>query len=243
MSKRNGCLKVLVISAHSDDFECGVSGLISKMVKDGHKIVSLITALPDNNQESMVREKESWDAHAILRIKPTFLYEAKHKQVTLEIREFFGVVIKKIKPNVVVCHWPVDIHPDHRASAAISIEPFLQKGTNTELFCFEVASRPGQPQSLGFFPNYYVDVNEVFDLKKQMISCHRSQDLNGMWQAHLEMMERRGLESRRKYAEAYIRLTRFGDIMPELRKYFEPSNYKLPKSNGVAVTPKALGIN
>lgn len=243
-------MKVVVVSAHLDDFEVGFGGLATLLVSAGHEVVSVNTTPGKANVShegrfiTDVRIDESRKSHSILGLKPMILsYFEQMLSVNPETRKVFQELILGLKPDCLFTHWGMDTNPDHRATAMLAIEPCLGKGVNTELFCYEVASGRGRPQSLGFFPTHYVNIAEVLEVKRKMVMCHTSQNPEAIWNEQLaETHVVRGTERKCEYAEAYMRLTRYGPLHPELAKFLIPTRFHLPRGTSVAVIPELIGL-
>jgi LmbE family N-acetylglucosaminyl deacetylase len=76
------------------------------------------------------------------------------------------------------------------------------------LYFFEVNSGS---QTEGFLPNTYVDISAVVERKKSALFAHVSQDGQGIWREHHEIMARwRGREVGVAAAEAFVHLSREG---------------------------------
>jgi LmbE family N-acetylglucosaminyl deacetylase len=74
------------------------------------------------------------------------------------------------------------------------------------LYFFEVNSGS---QSQGFVPNTYVDISGVVEKKKSALFAHVSQDGQGIWRQHHEIIANwRGREAGVFAAEAFVHLNR-----------------------------------
>ena len=232
-------LNILIVSAHPDDLETGMGGTAQLLARAGHHIVSVVTHLPKDEVLAEKRRQESLAAHTVLGLQPPrfFGQEESNPLFNNDAREAFARLASEIRPDVVFTHWPVDVNPDHKATAAFSMDPFLQRGVNTELFCYEVFSELGRPQSLGFYPTHYTDISQrtVFDIKRMSVEFHKSQGIKKLWEGNLGMQKVRGKEIDLPQAEAFVRLTRYGSLNEELQKILLPTLYKLPNGMGVHV--------
>jgi N-acetylglucosamine malate deacetylase 1 len=75
-----------------------------------------------------------------------------------------------------------------------------------QLYFFEVHTGN---QSLGFTPNTYVDITPVREKKKAALFAHKSQDGEGIWKKHHEVIaDFRGREAGVGAAEAFFHLGR-----------------------------------
>jgi len=106
---------------------------------------------------------------------------------------------------VLFAHWPVDTHMDHQVVSLLTIRAWMELRTPA-LYFFEVNSGS---QTEGFCPNTYVDISSVVEQKKRALFAHVSQDGQGIWREHHEIMARwRGREAGVVAAEGYVHLDR-----------------------------------
>jgi len=76
----------------------------------------------------------------------------------------------------------------------------------SQLYFFEVDSGS---QTQGFAANTYVDITSVLEKKKAALFAHVSQDGQGIWRQHHEMIAAwRGREAGVGAAEAFVHLNR-----------------------------------
>src|SRR5262245_27439060 len=110
------------------------------------------------------------------------------------------------EPNVVFTHWPLDTHPDHQAASLLTVRAYVATGRRFPIYFFEVNSGS---QTLGFQPTAYVDITATRERKKAALLSHRSQDGEGIYRKHHEVMESlRGRELGVAAAEAFVALAR-----------------------------------
>jgi len=109
-------------------------------------------------------------------------------------------------PDVIFAHWPVDTHMDHQVASMLTIRSWMVLRTSPALYFFEVNSGS---QTEGFLPNTYVDISSVVEQKKSALFAHVSQDGQGIWREHHEVMAHwRGREVGVSAAEAFVHLNR-----------------------------------
>jgi LmbE family N-acetylglucosaminyl deacetylase len=133
-------------------------------------------------------------------------------------------ILREADPDVIFTHSPNDYHPDHRYVSQLVFDAYFQKGLPHIPDQQMPACRFGEAQvyymdnlaGIGFTPTEYVDISDVFELKKQMLSCHKSQfeamkdlaDTNLL--DMIEVQARfRGMAAGCRYAEAFTRLDAF----------------------------------
>lgn len=205
-------MKIIILGAHPDDPESGCGGLAVNSVRAGHEVIfTYCTAYRQGREyfgrpEKEVRTEEALAASEILRVKAD-VWDYAHGQIHVNhenIARFKAYMLEQ-KPDVVIAHWPVDTHPDHRCVGTIALSVYLDRDTNFDFYFFEVMT--GQ-QSMHFHPTHYVDISDAAELKHKALLCHRSQNGESVWQAHEVMHRIRGHECGVERAEAYIRLDR-----------------------------------
>jgi LmbE family N-acetylglucosaminyl deacetylase len=199
-------LRVVVFGAHPDDPESGCGGLIGLLTKAGHEVVvGYLTCYRDDRKigmepEAQARRREASLACQILGAKPHF-FDYAHEKLFADpaTLEAISDWLKKVSPDVVVTHWPLDTHPNHHVTSSLVWQCYVREG-HWSLYFFEVMT---DRQTLDFRPELYLDIESVRHLKKKALDCHQSQDPASIWEAHEGMHRRRGAECGVKYAEAY----------------------------------------
>lgn len=203
--------KVLIIGAHPDDPETGCGGTMTLLSKAGHEVVSVYLTRGEagirgktHEQAGQIRTKEALDACKIMEARPEFLGQIDGNcEITSERYTEMYDFIQKEKPDVVLTHWPIDGHRDHRICSVLVFDAWLMMNRSFNLYYFEVES--GQ-QSQHFAPTDFVNIESVLDEKHKACYCHASQNMDIVFQDYHTLMEQfRGLQSNCKYAEAFIK--------------------------------------
>jgi LmbE family N-acetylglucosaminyl deacetylase len=201
-------LRVVVFGAHPDDPESGCGGLIALLRKDGHEVIAgYATCFRGDRKigkerEADVRRREATAACKILGATPHF-FDYAHEKLAADkaTLEAVSAWLKKVRPDVVVTHWPLDTHPNHHVTSSLVWQCYL-RDSDWGLYFFEVMT---DRQSLGFRPDLYLDIETVRDLKRKAFACHGSQKPDAIWEVHDLMHRNRGAEAGVTYAEAYLR--------------------------------------
>ena len=95
---------------------------------------------------------------------------------------------------------------DHQVASLLAIRAWMALSPKPQLYFFEVNSGS---QSQGFLPNTYVDISAVVEKKKSTLFAHVSQDGQGIWRQHHEVIANwRGREAGVGAAEAFVHLSR-----------------------------------
>jgi len=201
-------LRVVVFGAYPDDPESGCGGLIALLCKDRHEVIAAYATCFRGDRkigkepEAEVRRREAVAACKILGATPHF-FDYAHENLSAD-RSTLDVVsawLKKVRPDVVVTHWPLDTHPNHHVTSSLVWQCYLQD-SDWGLYFFEVMTNQ---QSLGFRPDLYLDIESVRDLKRKSLAYHTSQKPDAIWEVHEVMHRSRGAEAGVTYAEAYLR--------------------------------------
>ena len=207
-------MKLIVFGAHPDDPETGCGGLVGRWSRSGGETVFAYATIFREDKTFFdrpardVRTEESLAACAVLGVRPV-IWEYPHEKIDLTAKgiaratDFF----LDERPDVVVTHWPVDTHPDHRAVASLGLSAFLDARSEFQLYYFEVMT--GR-QTMHFHPTNYVDISDsgILELKRRSVYCHRSQEPDALWKDHELMHSFRGRECGVERAEAYVRIDR-----------------------------------
>jgi LmbE family N-acetylglucosaminyl deacetylase len=213
-------LKIVVLGAHPDDPESGCGGLAANCVKTGNEVIfAYVTAYREGRQfferpEGEVRTEEARKACKVLGVRPVIWdfphggIDVNEKNTDLALDFLLGEM-----PDVVLAHWPIDTHYDHRCVATLALSAFLSPESDFKFYYFEVMTGL---QSIKFNPTHYVDITDVVDIKRRALLCHRSQNPEKVWQDHELMHRFRGRECGVERAEAYLRLDRSNTSSPGL---------------------------
>ena len=168
-------MKILAIGAHPDDIEIFMYGILSIYKCRGDKIFTIVAtdgAKGGTEIESILinrRKKEAFSGLAKLST-PIFLdipdgelgNNPKHKA---EIKNN----VKKIMPDLIITHSLYDYHTDH-----CSLSLLLSSIASHYIPVLHCDTLMG----INFQPNYYVDITDYFELKKNAILSHKSQNPN-----------------------------------------------------------------
>ena len=205
-------LKLLVVGAHPDDPETGCGGIISKYVKNGHEVVSVYLTRGEggipgksNAEAASIRTKEAIRACKIYGSRPVFVGQIDgDTKLDADRYNEMWEVIEKEDPDIVLTHWPIDTHRDHRICSLLVYDAWLKSESKFALYYFEVMTGV---QSQNFNPTDYVDISDVIDIKHkgcyQHVSQHIEEDyFNDLLHGKMEVF--RGMEGGFKYAEAFI---------------------------------------
>lgn len=222
-SKKAGNRKLMIVGAHPDDPETCAGGTAILLKRRGWDVLYLYLTrgergIPDMGMKetAAVRMKEVEAASALTGIRYRFLNHVDGEaQFNLDACAEIKSVIGEEKPDVVITHWPIDSHRDHRVCSILTYDAWRQLDHSFELYYHEAMSGL---QSQMFSPTDYVDISSVAEIKHQAVRCHATQEPDWMLdEYHIPMARMRGIEAHCKYAEAFVhqRWTPMNDILSE----------------------------
>ncbi len=202
--------KVLVAGAHPDDPESGCGGTIARYVQAGSEVVAFYLtrgeagiAGKSHEEAAQIRTAEAERACAILGARARFGTQVDgDTHVDRAAYTAMRALFAEERPDLVLTHWPVDTHPDHRAVSLLVYDAWLRMGRKAALYYFEVLS--GE-QTQVFRPTDYVDISAVSERKREACYVHASQQPAEWYPIHERMSRFRGLEHRCEQAEAFLR--------------------------------------
>lgn len=199
-------LTVVVFGGHPDDPESAAGGLIALLTRDGHKVISAYgTAFRGKRKffdrpEAEVRRAEGVAACKVLGASPKFFdYSHEGLFADRETVEEISAWLDEVKPDIVIVHWPLDMHPNHHVVNSLVWQCYRREG-GWNLYFFEVMTGT---QSIAFRPDLYLDIGGVREIKREALMMHKSQGPEEIWAAHETMHRRRGDECGVTFAEAY----------------------------------------
>lgn len=202
--------KVLVIGAHPDDPETISGGTMLKLKALGAEVVTVYftsgeAGIPGKSHEEAraIRQAEAKAACEVMGVRSIFMTQVDGStEVNKERYEEMKALIEAEKPDMVITHWPIDSHRDHRVCALLVYDAWRSTGYSFDLYYAEAMSGL---QSQNFTPTLWVDITEYRDQKDKACHCHVSQGMDEIkiWHDAMEIM--RGLEHHCKYGEAFIK--------------------------------------
>jgi len=174
----------------------------------GHEVVCLYLTRGEAGIEgrphadaARIRTEEATKACAALGARPRFVGQVDGAtEVTAARYAETRAILDEENPQLLITHWPVDTHRDHRAASLLAYDAWLSLGRRFDLYYGEVLT--GE-QTQHFAPTHWVDIASTLEKKRASCFAHASQDPAGMWAAHDEMQRFRGRERGCPAAEAF----------------------------------------
>jgi len=214
-----GSLRVVCVGAHPDDPETGCGGTLSRLAAAGHEVTVVyltrgeagvkyipketITWNPCEEKAAVagVRTAEALRACSVLGVQVVFT-DQPDGQTAAGGQEFdrFTELTGSLKPDLVLTHWPIDTHCDHRIASLLAYQAWQFFGRKFVLAYYEVMTGV---QTQGFQPNWYVDITGTWPVKRNACFAHRSQKPDRFYRYHRKLERQRGLEAGFVRAEAF----------------------------------------
>ena len=204
-------LKVMVTGGHPDDPETGCGGLIALLSAAGHDVtIAYLTrgeagiAGVTHDEAAAIRTQEAERANKLLGSKPRFMGQVDgDTYVNSAAYEKAFELLSAERPDLLLTHWPIDTHRDHRNCSMLTYDAWLRMEIKPDLYFYEVVSG-GQTQN--FTPTNFVNISAVRTIKHEACFAHQSQNVAAQYpKDHGKMEEFRGMESGHPYAEAFVR--------------------------------------
>ncbi len=191
--------RAMVVVAHADDAEFVCSGTVAKWCSEGVDVVYVICTdgskgsdNPDmtSNKLSKIRREEQSKAGSILGLKCVeFLdYEDSVLQPTIELRRDIAREIRRYKPDVLVCMYPMRNlksgnggHPDHIASGEAALSAVFPTARDRLTFpdLLKSGLEPHKVSEVWIMghpdPNLWIDVTPHILTAAKALSQHVSQ--------------------------------------------------------------------
>src|SRR5450631_2186017 len=184
-------LDLLAFGAHPDDIELSCAGTLLIEKNNGKKvgIVDLTQGELGTRGTAEVRKEEAKNSAVILgadirenlEMADGFLKNDEENQRKIII------VLRKYRPEIILCNAPDDRHPDHGRSAdlvndAAFLSGLIKIETKDDLDNKQEIWRPkyvfNYIQDLYFKPDFVIDISNVFDKKIEAIDAFSTQFYN-----------------------------------------------------------------
>lgn len=175
---------VLAVMAHPDDAELLCGGALARSADLGERvgILALSDGAAGTYGSAELRTREAARAAEILGVKVRThagLPDAALMN-TLDARRVVVEQLRAFRPRVVVTHWGVARHPDHRVTAELVTDACFLAGLSR----FPAGGKPYRPFKLVYAtafredaepPTFVVDVTDQMERKLEAIAAFTSQ--------------------------------------------------------------------
>lgn len=193
-------MNILAIGAHPDDIELGCGGLLIKAARQKHEIFMYTLTRGGASGDPQQRTKELMQSAKFIGAKALWIdnfEDTKLNASTSELINHIEFFINKADPDLIITHSLGDVHHDHRAIAASTIEAgrFIPN-----IMSYEI------PLTKDFTPQVFYDISDVVDDKVELIKIFWSQQSKLYLRANAikGLAEYRALQSRLNTSINYV---------------------------------------
>jgi LmbE family N-acetylglucosaminyl deacetylase len=225
----------LAVYGHPDDPEISAGGTLARWARGGATVWELICTRgekgsQDPNQDrdalAAVRVEETAKAANLLGLAGHFHLDYGDGELRddLEIRSRIVELVRKLKPEVVICPDPTAVffgdryfnHSDHRVTGWAALDAVAPSAGNPHYFPEQLQSGLTIHNVSAVYlsgtlePNCWVDIGDDIETKIDALFCHESQlGETGEWFREFlrERAEEGGRAAGVRYAESFRRLT------------------------------------
>ena len=226
---------VLAVYGHPDDPEISAGGTLARWARAGATVWELICTKGEKGSQDPNTDREALAATRVAETEKaaTALGLAGHFHLDygdgelrddLELRSRIVELVRKLKPQVVVCPDPTAVffgdryfnHSDHRVTGWATLDAVAPAAGNPHYFPEQLAAGLTIHHVSAVYlsgtlePNCWVDIADDIETKIDALFCHESQ-LNETGEWFREFLRERAEEGGRsagvRYAEGFRRLT------------------------------------
>jgi LmbE family N-acetylglucosaminyl deacetylase len=203
-------LQIICVGAHPGDPEFGCGGTMAKYANAGHAVTFIYLTRGEAGdptktyaESAALRTKEAEAACKILNAKPVFAGQIDgNTELNKNRNEEMTRLIQSLNPDLVFTQWPVDAHPDHQVTGALTLTAWVRSARKFQLYFYEVNTGV---ETMAFTPTDFVDITDVHDVKKSAMFAHQTQSPKETYEGYFKPLEEfRGLESGVRVAEAFV---------------------------------------
>jgi LmbE family N-acetylglucosaminyl deacetylase len=166
---------VLAIGAHPDDIELGCVGTLIKHRENGDKLILLVLTKGEASGDPATREKECIEASKMIEAEE-LIWGGLHDTKVSDGFETIKVIentIKTYQPSIIYTHSYQDTHQDHRKASHATLSAARR---SKKILMYESPTTYQQ-----FVPHIFVNIDNQFEKKKQIIRTYNSQSDKKWW--------------------------------------------------------------
>lgn len=162
---------ILAIGAHPDDIELGCGGTLRKHVLNNDKVYYVIAALGEKSGDKDKRQAETMAAVKLMGVSEVYFLNLPdtmimHDGITVGLLDKY---MKKIEPEIVYVHSPLDYHQDHANIAKSALS--ASRNMRNAILLYETPST-----TIEFRPVAFSDVSDTFEHKSKCVEQYVSQN-------------------------------------------------------------------
>lgn len=162
--------KILVLAPHPDDETIGCAGTLALFQKQEVEIIVVLFTREENGNIADIRQNEFECAMKVLACKKTIMLSFPDGQLVDyydETKTKLANIISVEKPDIIFTPYILDYHPDHRCVSRILEEIIKEQEILVAMYEVWVPI---------LYPDYYIDISEVWSDKLEALAAYRSQE-------------------------------------------------------------------
>jgi len=227
-SQADGGARIVAVSAHPADFCSRAGGTLIKHVRAGCKVKVVWLTHGETDESALlykqrpgisikevrrIREREAFACAEVIGAEGRmFGFGDNPLRMTPERTEMLAKEMADFKPTIILTHWKDELtYPSHWVTAQSVIQAAqIYEGLGRhdgraegswDIRFFEATI--GTATRVGFIPDHYVDITDVFERKIEALKKLETQPQ--LVEYYTTCGRWRGLEIGRPYAEAFVR--------------------------------------
>lgn len=217
---------ILAVSAHPADFCSRAGGALIKHVQAGDRVKViwltcgetdeshyLIEQRPDISVDEVrhVREAEAFACAGVIGAEGEMLgYSDNPLRMTFERIKALAQEMADFQPDILLTHWKDELtYPTHLLTVQATLKAARMVKGLRDIRFFE--PNLGTAARVGFVPDHYVDISDVFEQKIEALKTLKAQPV--LVECYTTCNRWRGIEVGRPYAEGFVR---FAPLTPVL---------------------------
>lgn len=184
-------MRIMAFGAHPDDIEFLCSGTLAKYSSAGHEVAIAISTngevgspVLDKLEIAAIRKKEARESAGIIGAEFYWIgYPDEFLFNNEPVRLKYIDVVRQFRPDVIICtDKDNDYHPDHTTTGQIIWDTHVMysvpniRTEHPPLEKIPVIIFMDTAAAVNFQPEFYIDITDYWEVKKKMISCHKSQE-------------------------------------------------------------------
>ena len=230
-------MKVMAFEAHPDDIDYCCAGTLAKYKDQGHDVAIVCVTNGEvgspvlaKEEIAAVRKKEAKNSADVIGAEFFWMgYPDEFLFNTDEVRLHIIDTIRQFDPDIIIApDKDNDYHPDHTTTGQLIWDahvmgpvPNIKTKTDPsskipEIYFMDTVA------GVNFLPEFYIDITDYWDKKKEMVLCHQSQEdwcksiFDISLAENVELQSRfRGYQAGCKYAEAFRKPQLFPQKIPK----------------------------
>lgn len=184
-------MNILAVGCHPDDLEIGCGGTLARFAAEGSRVTMCHVAngcmghaviMPEELRA--IRTREALEAGKIIGAAEVINLDVPDLEVDScnqdTVKKLINV-IRYVKPDVIITHYPEDYMKDHREVSKLVFDASFSSSIphlDTEYPFYPVIAPVYYMDTLAgvnFLPEEYTDVSKTIDIKLKAVDCHETQ--------------------------------------------------------------------